>query len=332
MSLTRYAAACAKLRADSKSFWPDATFNRAPYKPILLMAIMDLIAQQVIDANLIRLNADLMDAFDLYWVRVVGGNRESNPVMPFNHMRSEGFWHLVDGDGVEPDLQSVDRNEIFRRIKSQILFARLDEDLFQLLHVSESRDALRRVLVETYFAPEVRPIIVEVSRITTSSFEYSRDLLNRSRGRFTLQEAPSVEEVYVAEVRSTAFRRVVVEAYHHTCAVCRIRIVTPEGRTSVAAAHIVPWSYSHNDDPRNGMALCGLHHWIFDQGLVTVTPEYTIKVSPILALNEQHAGPVLALDGKAIYTPADRILWPARIALRWHMHTIFRPVSPHTLL
>ncbi len=135
------------------------------------MSVMDLLAQHIIDANLIRLNADLMDAFDLYWVRVVGGDRESNPVMPFNHIRSEGFWHLVDSDGVEPDLQRVDRNEIFRRIKSQILFARLDEDLFQLLHVSESRDALRRVLVETYFAPEVRPIIVEVSRITTSSFE-----------------------------------------------------------------------------------------------------------------------------------------------------------------
>jgi|GEM_PF-3655209 len=57
-----------------------------------------------------------------------------------------------------------------------------------------------------------------------------------------------------------------------------------------------------------------------------------LKVSPILALNAQHAAPVLALDGKAIYTPANRILWPARIALRWHMHTIFRPVSPHTLL
>jgi len=332
MSLARYTVAFAKLRLDSKSYWPEATLHHAPYKPILLMALMDLIAQQVINSNVIRLNADLMDAFDLYWVRVVGGDRPSNPVMPFNHLRSDGFWHLVDGDGVEPDLQHVDRNEIFRRIKGQTLFAQLDADLFPLLQVSESRDALRRVLIEHFFAPEVRPIIVEVSRITTSSFAYSRDLLNRSRGRFKLEEVPAVEEIYIAEVRSTAFRRVVVEAYHHTCALCGIRIVTPEGRTSVAAAHIVPWSQSHNDDPRNGMALCGLHHWIFDQGLVTVTPEYTIKVSPILALHGQHAHAVVALDGQVIYKPADHILWPARVALRWHMHTIFRPVSPPTLL
>jgi len=332
VSLSRYTAAFAKLRADVKPFWLDLTLHRAPYKPILLMAIMDLIAQQVIDINLIRLNADLMDAFDLYWVRVVGSERESNPVMPFNHLRSEGFWHLVDVHGTEPDLQNVDRNEIFRSIKNQALFARFDEELFTLLQFSDSRDGLRRVLIEQHFSPEARPIVVEVSQVTSDSFAYSRDLLNRSRGRFNVKETPSADELYITEVRSTAFRRVVVEAYQHTCAICRIRIVTPEGRTSVAAAHIVPWIHSHNDDPRNGMALCGLHHWVFDQGLVSVTPEHTIKISPILALNEQYTSPVLALEGRAIYTPIDRILWPASKALEWHMNNIFRPITPQTLL
>jgi putative restriction endonuclease len=293
---------------------------------------MDLIAQRVIDTNLIRLNADVTDAFDLYWTRIIGNMRESNPVMPFNHLRSEGFWHLIDLHESALDLQHIDRNEIFRRIKNQALMARLDDDLFTLLQFPDSRDSLRRVLVEEYFSPEIRPIIVEVSRITTESFEYSRDLLNRSRGRFNLQESPSIDEIYVTEVRSTAFRRVVVEAYHHTCAVCRIRIVTPEGRTSVAAAHIVPWSHSHNDDPRNGMALCGLHHWVFDQGLIGITPEYMIKVSPILALADPHTEPILALNKTTLYKPPDHFLWPARAALRWHMDHVFRPASLQTLL
>ena len=328
MSLAHYTAAFARLKVDVKAYWPAATLHCAPYKPILLMAIMDLVAQQIIDRNMIQLNADLMDAFDLYWVRVVGGDRASNPVMPFNYLRSEGFWHLVEVDGAEPELRHVDRNEIFRRIKSQTLLAQLDEALFQLLRVPESRDALRRVLIETYFAPESRPIIVAVSHITTSSFAYSRDLLNRSRGRFTLQEPPAVEAMYVAEVRSTAFRRVIAAAYNHTCALCRIRIVTPEGRTAITAAHIVPWRHSHNDDPRNGMALCGLHHWIFDQGLIGVSTAYAIQVSPLLRLAMQHADPVLALDGQTIVRPQERSLWPARAALRWHLSSIFRATNP----
>lgn len=331
MNLDQYTIAFTKLKADKKNFWPEATFHCAPYKPILLMSVMDLLAQQIINSNAIRLNADLMDAFDLYWVRIVGNERESNSIMPFYHMCSEGFWRLVDDHGVAPNLRLMNRNEVFRQIKSQTLFAQLNEDLFQLLQDSESRDALRRVLIENWFSPEIRPTVVEVSHITTSSFAYSRDLLNRSRGRFTLQEAPLPEEQYATEVRSTAFRRVVVDAYQHTCALCGIRIVTPEGRTAVAAAHIVPWSHSHNDDPRNGMALCGLHHWIFDQGLITVTPKYIIRTSPVLALNEQHAASVLMLNGKAIYKPTDQALWPASVALHWHMERIFRPVGPHTL-
>lgn len=332
MTLEHYKATFAKLRADSKPYWPEATFHHAPYKPILLLSVMDLMAQKVIDGNLIRLDANLIDAFDLYWTRILGDGRESNPVMPFNHMRSEGFWHLVDVYGVELDLQKLDRNEIFRRVKNQVILARLDEELFALLQSSDSRDNLRRILIETYFAPDARSTIAKVSRITSDSFEYSRDLLNRSRGRFSLQESPSLDEIYVTDVRSTAFRRVVVEAYNHTCAVCRLRIVTPEGRTSVAAAHIVPWSHSHNDDPRNGMALCGLHHWIFDQGLIGITSEYTIKTSPVLLLEGQYTEPISALDGIELYKPSERILWPARIALRWHLDNVFRPASPYTLL
>jgi hypothetical protein len=51
MALDHYKSTFARLRADVKAYWPAATLHRAPYKPILLMALMDLIAQRVIDAN-----------------------------------------------------------------------------------------------------------------------------------------------------------------------------------------------------------------------------------------------------------------------------------------
>jgi putative restriction endonuclease len=332
MSIEHYKTKFAKLRMDAKPKWPDATFNRVPYKPFLLLSIMDLMAQNVIDVNLIRLNADLMDAFDLYWTRIVGNQRDSNPAMPFNHLQSEGFWHLVDVHGTVQNLKHIDRNEIFRRIKNQEILAQFDIELFALLQDPESRDSLRRVIIEEYFTPKARPVIVEVSRITIESFEYSRELLNRSRGRFTLDDSPDFDEIYDAEVRSAAFRRVIVDAYNHTCAVCRVRLVTPEGRTCVAAGHIVPWRYRHNDDPRNGMALCGFHHWTFDQGLIGVDTDYTIRLSPVLEMAEQRAGVLMDLAGQTIHKPDTRRLWPARKALEWHMKRIFRPVKPEISL
>ena len=213
-----------------------------------------------------------------------------------------------------------------------VLGAKLDDALFKMLLDKENRDGLRRVLIETYFAPDVRDKLVEVGQITAESFEYSRELLNRLQGRFTLKEPPEMDEHYHTESRSTAFRRVVVEAYDHTCAMCGVRVVTPEGRTAVAAAHIVPWSVNRNDDPRNGMALCGLHHWTFDQGLAAVAPDYQILVSPVVPPEQSGARPVRSLAGRELFKPDDRILWPAQSALSWHRKNIFRAEAPPRLL
>ena len=186
-------------------------------------------------------------------------------------------------------------------------------------------------MIESYFAPVTRLTLVEVGQIASESFEYSRELLDRSRGRFRLREAPEMDEQYHPESRSTAFRRIVVQAYNHTCAMCGIRVVTPEGRTAVAAAHIVPWSVSHNDDPRNGMALCGLHHWTFDQGMVGITPEYQIKVSPAIPA-EEAAEPLRALADRELQRPSDLFIWPAKPALKWHFEHVFRAEAPARLL
>ncbi|UCC54968.1 MAG: HNH endonuclease [Anaerolineaceae bacterium] len=56
----------------------------------------------------------------------------------------------------------------------------------------------------------------------------------------------------------------------------------PEGQPVVEAAHIIPWRISHNDDPRNGLALCRLCHWTFDEGMLAVSSDYLVNASPRL--------------------------------------------------
>ena len=268
-SIEHYCRLFSQLRTDSSAArWSETTRRRAPHKPFLLLAVMDLIAQGVIFGNFIELNAELTDTFDVYWNRVMGPVRHSNPLLPFSHLQSDKFWHLIPVPGMEQALAAMHHIRSFSQLRQLVLGAKLDDALFTLLLDERTRDTLRRVLIETYFAPEMRSVVVDVGQIAAETFQYSRELLERSQGRFKLREAPEVDEHYHMESRSTAFRRIVVASYEHTCAICGIRIVTPEGRTAVAAAHIVPWSVSHNDDPRNGMALCGLHHWTFDQGVV----------------------------------------------------------------
>jgi putative restriction endonuclease len=333
--LKSYANRLAKLRTDIKpNYWPAATRHRAPYKPFLLFAVMDLIAQGLIQTNFVEFNADLMDVFDLYWNKIIGRDKASNPVLPFFHLNGDGFWHLVPVPGKEQTLADVPQIRTIGPLRQLVLGATLDGALFEMLLDDETRDDLRRVLIETYFAPEAHPKLVELGQISAESFQYSLELLDRSKGRFRLElkEFPVRQRQYQADSRSAAFRRVVVKAYDYTCAMCRVRVITPEGRVAVVAAHVVPWSESHNDDPRNGLALCGLHHWIFDQGLVSVTSGYLIEVSPVISTDAKGVEPLLSLDGCKLHLPTERTLWPAKNALRWHRKNIFRAEVPPRLV
>ena len=95
-TITFYSQRFAHLHTDSSSKrWSAATKNRAPHKPLLLLAVIDLFAEGYITSNIIELTPDLGEMFTLYWSRVMPPDRKGNLALPFFHLRSDGFWHLV---------------------------------------------------------------------------------------------------------------------------------------------------------------------------------------------------------------------------------------------
>lgn len=115
-----------------------------------------------------------------------------------------------------------------------------------------------------------------------------------------------------------------VEAYNHRCAISGIRILTVDYHTAVDAAHIIPWSVSQNDDPRNGLALNKLCHWAFDEGLVTISPEYVIYLSSELTTKYNSPGFLGTLHERPIYLPEEKSLWPEPEFLSWHQSNRYR--------
>jgi len=106
--------------------------------------------------------------------------------------------------------------------------------------------------------------------------------------------------------------------HDHRCALCGVRIVTPDGHTVVDAAHIVRWSKTQNDDIRNGMALCKLCHWAFDEGMMGVSDSYNVITSLQIAADPNAPGFLQTLSGRAIIPPAVQDHWPAREYLAEH--------------
>jgi predicted restriction endonuclease len=52
----------------------------------------------------------------------------------------------------------------------------------------------------------------------------------------------------------------------------------------LVASHIVPWSMDTQNrlNPSNGLCLSALHDRAYDQGLITVLPDFTIRVGEVL--------------------------------------------------
>jgi putative restriction endonuclease len=91
-------------------------------------------------------------------------------------------------------------------------------------------------------------------------------------------QRPIIEAVVARPFRDEAFRQAVRIAYDSTCAMTGLKIVNGGGRAEAEAAHIRPVADSGPDSVRNGIALCGTVHWMFDRGLVSVSDDYSILV------------------------------------------------------
>jgi len=74
---------------------------------------------------------------------------------------------------------------------------------------------------------------------------------------------------------SAKFKQEVRRAYVSTCFICGAYYPkTPYNTTpGVDAAHIIPWNEYELDEVFNGLCLCKLHHWAFDEAIVMVRYE-----------------------------------------------------------
>lgn len=65
------------------------------------------------------------------------------------------------------------------------------------------------------------------------------------------------------------FSQRVRAAYGHRCAFCGAKLGALDGIPSgIDAAHILAWAHHDLDVVSNGIALCKLHHWAFDAGVL----------------------------------------------------------------
>jgi putative restriction endonuclease len=90
------------------------------------------------------------------------------------------------------------------------------------------------------------------------------------------QDRRVIEQLVSRPFRDKAFSAAVKSAYHDTCAFTGLKIINGGGRSEVQAAHIRPVEHRGPDSVRNGIALSGTVHWMFDRGLLSIDDNYSL--------------------------------------------------------
>ena len=137
-----------------------------------------------------------------------------------------------------------------------------------------------------------------------------------------IKEGLDREAVVKQRVNQSFFRSTVLSSYYFKCCITGLSI--PD---FLVASHIIPWSKNVEQrlNPRNGVCLNSIHDAAFDRGYITITPEFTVKVSNVFGDFEKEKAVqdfFMKYKNQKITVP-DRFL-PSQEFLDYHYNCIFK--------
>jgi putative restriction endonuclease len=135
----------------------------------------------------------------------------------------------------------------------------------------------KKIWSEFYYNWDNLPYESEV--LKASKYNTALEYDSLSENQDLPKEGKVREQIIKARVNQNFFRQSILASYNFTC--CITGIQQPE---LLIASHIRPWGLDEKNrlNPRNGIAINALHDKAFENGLLTITPDFQIKISSIL--------------------------------------------------
>jgi putative restriction endonuclease len=283
--------------------------HERPHKPALLLAIMSMVETGRLDGNRITYGPDLYALFKKYFEAVKAQNDAVNMRDPFWRLRTDGLIEHCPNTGFEAIVDACTDPPAVGKLQEVCSHSILPTDLYSLLQNPDARKQLRQTLIGRYFADktdQIDQIVCEEQGIGA----YERILEEMPETSESTPSAPA------DTIRSQAFRRVVLRAYDYRCAACGLRVILDD-LVLAEAAHLIPYATSHDDDPRNGMALCKNHHWAMDRHLIAPTTDLAWRISACLDDRIEGQKDLIDLGGRAVILPKQPRYRPKAESLQW---------------
>lgn len=279
--------------------------KRAPHKPLLLLWLFgQFAATGSARATYAEAASPVSQLINDFGPPVRSPARErQRAAMPFVHLERD-LWDLRDrhGNEITPDVP-----ESARRLVDHGAVGQLRPVVTAVLADRATLAAAARLLLDQHFTPVLSEMICAAVGL---------DL--------PVLGAPSSARARLRRPRAPGFAEEVLRAYAYQCAMCGFDGRLGRNPVAIEAAHVRWHSQDGPDDLANGVALCSLHHALFDCGVLGLSPDLQITVSPLYVATSQ--------AGRAIDVLAGQPLLHARpgqpsvdvIYVNWHTVQVFK--------
>ena len=276
--------------------------RRSPHKPLLLLlAIGRQLNGETTTPTWEEIEPEIKRLIRHYGLP----DSRDNGHLPFWRLQNDGIWQLDRPDQVrttasrDPYISDLRQKEIRGSLLPEFKEA-IDTDPGFL-------QMMLQILLNAYFPPSLHEDILIDTGLegVESSVPIRRSSANPA-------------------IRDPQFRKSVLQAYNNQCAVCQMDLQVQQRPIGIEAAHIKWHSEGGPAQVTNGMALCLLHHKLFDAGIFTVSPNLTIHTSS--SATGQSASSLIEIyqDSTLGIIPDSPELKPAPAFLDWHRKAVFK--------
>jgi len=280
--------------------------GRAVHKPLLVLFWLGRLER---GEPRLAAFADVEGAFKQLLTEFGSANAPVTRQLPFWHLCNDAegrVWQLESPGGIAIIIQGTAPGVTWFR--EQGVMAGFAPELDALLRADRSlRAALARQLLNQHFSETLHGDIA-----AQLGLDIELRLVEASTALPTRRRDPT-------------FRERVLRAYEYRCCVCGFDLRIGNVSAGLEAAHIQWFTANGPDVESNGMAMCALHHKIFDLGAFTVEPaNLSIVFSQNLQLGDATRSHLLSYHGAGIIGPQSIGYAPDRAFLNWHAKEVFK--------
>lgn len=268
--------------------------KRAVHKPLL---ILYSIGKLLRGEDRLTLYEDVEEILPTLLQEFGPWRKKYNPADPFWRLQNDEIWEVTNTDNVHVHKDNASVRDL-RRYRTSGGFPEAIAYQFQE-DFGLTFEVIGRLLVEHF------------------PFTYHEDILQ--------DVGIELSFGFSNQPRDPHFRQNVLEAYGYQCAICGFNVTLRDRPVALEAAHI-RWHVAEGPDTEgNGIALCSLHHKLFDRGVFTLSDQLVLRVSGHVDTESIGYDEWLSrFDNQEIMHPPEQIYYPNEEYTKWHVREVFK--------